>query len=115
MMGVRVALLGRSLPDMGRVPAEVGRGGLPADAGRDGLGLQVASMRKEKKNSTPVGVFGKASDRPWRPFSKYEAFACSETSGDQKLQTSHQDTSSAELHIPLAWEGIMHDPHQHVS
>lgn len=40
MMGVKVALLGRSLPDMGRAPAEPGRGGFPADAGRDGLGLQ---------------------------------------------------------------------------
>lgn len=40
MMGVKVALLGRSLPVMGRAPAEPGRGGLPAEAGRDGLGLQ---------------------------------------------------------------------------
>lgn len=41
MMGVRVALVGRALPDMGRPPAEPGLGGLPADAGRDELGLQT--------------------------------------------------------------------------
>lgn len=40
MIGVRVALVGRALPDMGRPPAEPGLGGLPADAGREGLGLQ---------------------------------------------------------------------------
>ena len=40
MIGVRVALMGRTLPDTGRAPADPGRGGLPADAGRDGLGLQ---------------------------------------------------------------------------
>ena len=40
MIGVRVALMGRTLPDTGRPPADPGRGGLPADAGRDGLGLQ---------------------------------------------------------------------------
>ena len=40
MIGARLALVGRTLPDMGRAPADPGRGGLPADAGRDALGLQ---------------------------------------------------------------------------
>lgn len=34
-MGASVALVGRSRPEMGRVPAEEGRGGLPADPGRE--------------------------------------------------------------------------------
>ena len=42
MIGVRAALVGRPLPDMGRAPAETGLGGLPADAGLEGLGLQRA-------------------------------------------------------------------------
>ena len=42
MMGVKVALMGLSLPDRGRPPAEVGRGGLPADTGRDGPGLHAS-------------------------------------------------------------------------
>lgn len=42
MMGVKVALTGLSLPDRGRPPAEVGRGGLPADTGRDGPGLHAS-------------------------------------------------------------------------
>ena len=43
MIGVRVALAGRPLPDIGRPPADIGRGGLPADAGLDTLGLQPTS------------------------------------------------------------------------
>ncbi len=42
MMGVKVALMGLSLPDTGRPPAEMGRGGLPADTGRDGPGLHAS-------------------------------------------------------------------------
>ena len=42
MMGVKIALVGLSLPDRGRPPAEVGRGGLPADTGRDGPGLHAS-------------------------------------------------------------------------
>jgi hypothetical protein len=41
MIGVKVALVGLSLPDRGRPPAEVGRGGLLADTGRDGPGLHA--------------------------------------------------------------------------
>lgn len=44
MIGVKMALVGRTLPDMGRAPADPGRGGLPADAGRDGLGLQPLEL-----------------------------------------------------------------------
>ena len=52
MIGVRVALVGRTLPDMGRPPADPGRGGLPADAGRDGLGLQpIVLLSKHCFNS----------------------------------------------------------------
>ena len=47
-MGASVALVGRSRPEMGRVPAEDGRGGLPADPGLDPglvwLGLQNAAQ-----------------------------------------------------------------------
>ena len=35
MMGAKGALVGLPLPEAGRAPAEVGRGGLPADTGRD--------------------------------------------------------------------------------
>lgn len=42
MIGVRTALVGRSLPELERAPAETGLGGLPADAGLEGLGLQAA-------------------------------------------------------------------------
>lgn len=45
MMGVKVALVGLSLPDRGRPPAEVGRGGLLADTGRDGPGLHASMTR----------------------------------------------------------------------
>ena len=45
MMGVKIALVGLSLPDRGRPPAEVGRGGLPADTGRDGPGLHASMTR----------------------------------------------------------------------
>ncbi len=44
MMGVKIALVGLSLPDRGRPPAEVGRGGLPADTGRDGPGLHASMI-----------------------------------------------------------------------
>lgn len=37
-MEASVALVGRSLPERGRAPADVGRGGFPADPGLE-LGL----------------------------------------------------------------------------
>ena len=40
-MGFSGALPGLALPETGRTPAEVGRGGLPAETGRDWLGLQA--------------------------------------------------------------------------
>ena len=44
MMGAKVALTGLTLPERGRPPADVGRGGLPADTGRDGLGLHGSTV-----------------------------------------------------------------------
>ncbi len=55
-MGVKVALVGLSLPDRGRPPAEVGRGGLLADTGRDGPGLHANMTR----------LHSCACSKPWK-------------------------------------------------
>ncbi|KAA6419580.1 MAG: hypothetical protein FRX49_10505 [Trebouxia sp. A1-2] len=53
-MGVKVALVGLSLPDRGRPPAEVGRGGLLADTGRDGPGLHASMTQGVTSAGRPL-------------------------------------------------------------
>lgn len=67
MIGVKVALVGRALPDMGRPPADPGRGGLPADAGRDGLGLQAIADTCDRRRRLQVPGTHSFAELGWMP------------------------------------------------
>ena len=78
-MGAKVALTGLTLPERGRPPADVGRGGLPADTGRDGLGLHGSTVMYTPTRSASYDylnvpmIAARPSSGPWQLLARGES------------------------------------------